>query len=452
MFLKYSGADDERWIGAAASRKGSSKPFWIGVLMVCSSCSLVSAQLGASVEECQRLKIPQPLPWTTSGVWDVEGRRLMLADEGRAEIMYLSTEDMEEKKTEYLWGTKAFDQLSGSEPFEFDHISVLKLGVGGDLFVKDNGRNIIAKLDDKSFVNSVVPIEKPFAREGDVLERLLAVDAWQPMNQGFVAFGDIQFPEEKGPGKERYGSAFVHFDETGIRAIYTEPIPATANERNFYLDVTFPYLATLDGESAYVLRMSGKPTLERLELNASSLADDRHEPLGTEVVAGTLPNGFSEIPVLARNPDYIAHREGPRQATEFYQTYEKSAMPRGIYAWNKRLFLLGKSAISADRQATDWWLIELDPEDGSEKARYWLPTRAANLTLIGGETTIALIEKQAVEGVSLYHGPYMETSSMVLFPWRWLSEPDTSPLRRPSADLHRPDLDCEAIGSTREVD
>ncbi len=94
-------------------------------------------------------------------------------------------------------------------------------------------------------------------------------------------------------------------------------------------------------------------------------------------------------------------------------------MSVSIFARDQHLYLLGKGARDK-RGATPWWLVELDPQDGSELNNVRLPTDAAHLTVVPGGDFWALIQKGPVQGVGSFHAPYMEISSMVLMPTQWL--------------------------------
>ena len=394
--------------------QGGERRLVLGTLLT--SLAMGSA-LASSADECRHVRFDQPLRAATSGVWDSNDEHLLVVDGdsyfGWPSLLSISIDgDLVEIARE-LEGTNQVSSI------ELSGLTSIRKGKEAQAFLMDRRQNFIVETFAEKFTGEKIPfnIESTQAQQ-ETQAHLLAIDDWQPVHDRFVAFGDLQFPEEKGPANGRYGSAFVQFDQAGLRKIYTEPLELAADERNHYLGQLTSYIASPDGKNAFILRMSTPPSIGVADLDGEY-----------KTITEKLPEPFAEAPRLRRNPEFTANLEGARQATEFLQLIEKASMPRGLYAWDGHLFLLGKGTID-DNRYTPWWLVELDPADGSEVARFRLPTTAAHLIPVPGNSTFALIEKAPVEPIGTLQAPYLETSSMTVFPMAWLSNDNRdSPLR-----------------------
>ena len=404
---------------------------WTQILQAfgCSTLLFASATAEAAEETCRQTPLSQPMGFPTSGAFDSSGN-LVIADPVEAAVMYWSSDGI-------LLG-RAWDldwEKDGGERLPLGRVSSLKIGPSGDgalqghKFFKDEERNELIQVNRDDFLESITRFEYGRAAGPAVGggPRLLSIEGWQPvMGSGcqgcvaYVAFGDVQFPEKKGP--DRYRSAFVLFDEDGIQKIYDqEPLPflvPSDDERNHYFRRAMSYITSLDGHSVYILRL--QETASIIEVRPG--AEPRKLP-------ADLPVGFSNPPVLKRNPDFTKAMNGYRQSGEFYRQYEQAAMPQGIYSANGRLFLLGKTAIASGK--TSWLFIEIDPDDGTEKARFRLPTSAAHLTVIVGESSLVLLEKGKVELIGEEFAPFMDVTAMTEIPLSWL-EGNSSPLANTS--------------------
>jgi hypothetical protein len=380
-------------------------------------CSLALAQ--AVEDTCYRFErfdfdpvleaIPgSPYPsFITSGGWTPDGQILVVADSFKEKLLVFSPE------AKLLKATQEFSSDAAKVNRDVQGLSYMHPGLNGHFFVEDEIDGVILELTSDF---ELVPGQQTRARwqheDVENSRRITATWGWQPMKQGFLAFVDLEFTDIKGP--DRYKSAFVQFDHSGILQVFGEPIGNSTGVRDYYLRHMIRYLATIDGERGYILSMDAKPSVRSVQLG-----QDAQQSLPKFPVF--------QAPVLKRNAEWTRTLQGFRQATAFYKVIEEAEMPTGLYAWADRLYLLVKMAINRTRGTTSWSLIGLDPETGQEVSRVGLPTTAAHLTLIWGET-LALIEKKPVEGIGELHSPYMETPSMVLLPVEWVTNPDSGPL------------------------
>lgn len=250
---------------------------------------------------------------------------------------------------------------------------------------------------------------------------LEAIYDWQPMDEGIVAFGDVKIA-----GGAGWESAFLFLDEQGRQEVFYRLSP-NAQVCNHYT-LTFDYIAALR-DRAYILFLDPVPKIGEVIPGRSGV---RELP--------AFPEDFRNRPVLETRQGLASTGQGARQATLFYEILEGSRMAAGLYARGEHLYLLGKEAIDAEGDTT-WWLIQLDPTDGSELSRLRLPTEAAHLTVVPGSDFWALIEKGPVQGIGERHAPYMDTSSMVLVPTDWIEDPDSRPEKEEAMTA------CAPVGS-----
>ena len=337
----------------------------------------------------------------TSGAWSEDGETLLVADAFRERLIHIAPDGT------FRGHQNSFDRRGSGAALTLRRPSFIHRASDGlGYFMEDEEEDTITPLGGDLVAGTPVSVKSSSQGLDSAARRLIGLYGWQPMEHGFVGFGDIEYRDIKGPG--RYKSAFLHFDASGITRVFDEPMDTLSEVRNHYLR-NMPYIATLDGETAYFLYMEDEPSIVRAEVGVEDV-----------VALAGFPQDFRHAPRLERNPEWARALEGPRQATAFYRQIERSRMAAGLYAWNGRLFLAAKEAMNAERE-TAWWLIELNPSDGEEIARARLPTDAAHITLVPGET-FAVIEKQPVEGLRGSDAPYMETCSMALVPAAWLED------------------------------
>ena len=358
---------------------------------------LVVAQLSVTFpaeSQCSRVNLSRDLTWVTSGVWDEEGRVVLLADTYSAYVLGV------DEGGRVLVGRNEFELISGVGTVSIQMPSFLHRDSFGDIHLEDEAAGAITKLDEHLFAKSKP--QKFTAKTQSALgpARVIAVYGWQPMENGYLAFGDIEFEDVKGPG--RYKSAFLQFNSERILQIFDRPMDTLSEVRNHYLR-NMPYIATLDGKDGYLLDMGEVPSVRRVRAGVASSQE-----------LSSFPEDFRACPRLIRDPKLTRALRGSEQATLFYERIESSRMAAGLFSWDGRLYLVAKEAMTAE-QDTTWWVIELDPQDGAEISRERLPTSAAHITLVpGSRSGLALIEKGPVVGVGDMHWPYMATSSMVL--------------------------------------
>lgn len=351
---------------------------------------------------CAQVQLSRALLWTTSGVWLDDGQVLLvdiLEEQDRRFLQVAANGNVTPQPVKSLSAASDVSQVRRTDNgiILYDRSRQAKiryLGPDSDLAKKST------RVRSRQF-----PSREPRTPELD------QIYDFRPFGQGFLAFGDINYGAEPSD----WESAFLYFDDSGRHQLFYR-LPITAQVCNHYLR-NMPYIATL-GESGFILFMNEKPVIAEVTLGTEGVRELEY-----------FPPDFQNRPRLETQTRWIKAGEAPRQATYFYQTLESSTIAAGLYAWNGQLYLLGKKARIESDGRTAWWLVKLDPRDGSELTRVRLPTDAAHLTVVPGETW-TFVEKGPVEGIGPRRSPYMETSTMVRVPAAWLEEPASGPLRR----------------------
>lgn len=354
-------------------------------------------QLAATADTCYRIDLP-PMGWARGGAWDAGGRLLVLdlleqrfvsvdPNAGAGERVALVTEGD--------WNHPFSVKQENGTIWLLDHgrVSQHSSGPRGEMLRLDNALRVSSRLEVEN--RRLHAVADSF---GDDLAIQTVYD-WARVSEGFVGFADLRLTE-----KDAWMSAFLYFDGVGNQRIYRSFV-TTDPVCNQYVRNS-SYVAALN-DTGYLLFLDERPSIGRVHPNRD----------GVEVLPG-FPADFRSRPSLVTPAKLAGKVEAPRQATYFYEVLEESRLAAGLYAWNDHLYLLGKEPIN-EASETTWWLIELRPSDGSEVARFRLPTTAAHLDVIPGQQYVALVEKGRVQGIGDRHAPYMTTSSVLLIPTAW---------------------------------
>ncbi len=351
---------------------------------------------------CYRVKPSKPLLGPTSGVWSSDGSTLLIADALAEEILSISPKG----------------EVSSSTPNMLIRPQLIRRNFDGSYFFEDLGRQAILDFNARFEVSFNLKKETKLqnAPFGEV--ELVALYNWISLESGFLAFGDLKTPKTTdGPAEHR--SSFVYFNRS-LEEFFGPPISIDNAARQHYVHNS-SYISSIDGTTAHILRLEAPPSIHRFDLIEKTISK---LPL--------FPEDLTAMPQFLRNNT----TSGRRNATEYYKKVEASKMATGLYSWGGQLFLLAKEPIAPDN-TTQWWLLSLAPDTGSELSRFPLPSSAAHLTLITGEI-LALIERAPVEGLDESSSPFMETSSILFLP--------TSQLEYLAGTTVASDLQCQTLG------
>lgn len=354
-------------------------------LILAGSGSVVAQDIGS----CRAATLTQPLLWPQSAAWDESGSRLLVTDVLAEQVVQISPDggvSVALKNQADAANGDALSSYSLPLPTQIHAVD------GGYLLEEDKTEQILQLNRDLEVVGSMPIQRKIGAGEAE----LRAIFDWTPMGTGILAYGDLQ-----GPG-DSWHSAFLYLDADGRDQIF-QRLPTTAEVRRLYLR-SQSYLAAL-GDVGYILFLESSPAIGEVRLGSPGV---RRLP--------DFPADFRSVPRLEPHAGWRA----PRNATYHYKVIERTNMPVGLFAWREDLYLLGRKLMPDGE--TGWWMVRLDPTDGSEINRVRLPSRAAHLTVAAGET-FSLVEKGPVLGIGPDHAPYMDTFSAVFVPAAWLRGP-----------------------------
>ncbi len=386
--------------------------------LLCAVCfaKLISAgELGSS--ECWTVNLRKPFGWVRSTAWSVSGEALLVVD-----LLDRSSPDQ--------IPTQKLLELSPQGEFQPAPRSLYPSAklrtAGGSYFLKNSGSGEILRLNGHWELESSTGFR---ASTQDGKAEQTAIYDWSPLGDGgFLAFGALRRSEQG--LREPRDKALLYFDDHGIQQIFYE-LEASADEgspqylewesRWHYFNTETPYLATL-GEKGYILFLGEEPAIGEVILGREGVRELQF-----------FPEDFRSRPRFKRKQ----HWTGPERAVEFYKTLEMSTMAVALYSWGEHLYLLTKQAITRNRE-TAWWLIKLDPRNGTELERVRLPTKEAHLAIAPGDFW-ALIEKGPVEVIGKLDAPYRKMDSMVHVPAGWLENPDSGRL---DAELR---VDCVVL-------
>ena len=378
------------------------------------------AVYGATVGELSKTRCYQGnlenkrIEWATSGAWSQSGDSLLLVDTLQAQVLKIS---LDGEVTTGL-ATSLVSAASGPDQ-PLRRPSQIRPIAGGYL-LEDEIPDAIFRLDSDLRFDGADGVRRQPMGGGKELQ---VIYDWTPLGDGILAFGDLANPEgSEDRARDRdWQSAFVYYSPRDSRAheVFFR-IDVNAPVRQHYIG-NMPYLAAL-GNAGYILSLDERPTIYEVRSGVEGI---RELPY--------FPEEFRHRPRL----EHPVARAGYRRATMSYKILEQSSIAAGLYAWDDHLYLLAKG--SADRFGhTAWWLLRLDPRDGSEQSRVRLPTQASNLTVVPGDFW-AFLEKGPVEGIGDRYAPYMETASIVFLPSDWLRTP-------PSREVL--ETDCVPLVST----
>lgn len=363
-------------------------------------------------DRCYRLSFSEnrPFYWVTSGAWSEGGQRLLLVDTYKSEILGVSLQS---------GAVSGWDQV-------VDDLELVALGnrvqqprqihAGEDgwfLLDEQRGSSLLRLDSSLEFMSTEVAVANRVfydseARDSEV--RVQRIYDFVEISAGFLAVVSME-RTLLGQGVVGVEDAFVYFDQ-GNRIQVLERLAGDDPTRALYTR-NVQLLASL-GSCGYIMRLAAGAGIDEICPNDSS---DRSLNL--------VPEEFNGVLDLSNLP-----RDDPRRAVEIYTREERAEIAVGLYPFEGYLYLLGKEGVGDD-WGTTWWLLKVDPLDGSVQGRVRLPTTAAHLTVVPGMRFWALVEKGRVENVGRIHGPYMDISSVVIVPASWLKKPRYSPLEYP---------------------
>jgi hypothetical protein len=311
--------------------------------------------------------------WTTSGTWTPDGNTLILADA------------LNHTLTKYSSTGRSLGPLTGSIGTALRHLqpSVLRSNDSTQevlIEVQDGATSRLLAMDKNLVPNRAIDVESTAWLQGS--QRASGLFQWQPVGNDLVTFSDIQ-----GPRENDWASGIVRFagkvqaPPLGApeQVEVLRPIGLNDTERTFYR-LGFPYITAV-GNTAYVLTMGTTPGISK------DTAPDGSKASSLLPVANTLSTG----PSAELNPD-LPTLQTPQDFVAVMSVVERSAMPVGLFGWNKNLYVLSRFP---QGDATGWLLRKFSLS-GELRSAMRIPSSAAHLTVVPGPITWAFVEKGPV--------------------------------------------------------
>lgn len=300
--------------------------------------------------------------WVTSGVWLDDS--LLLADVSQRRLVRVS-KDGEAGR----FGLEIGDELSG--PIRIKANAPPAPSTAGFVIELADGR--------------LLPVDQSFRKRRDsplllaTLENegrhIAALLDWVPAGEDIVGYADIDGTTGLVSG---WTNGIVRFSLAKPEAFivaHERPFP---DAMRVSMRLTYPLIASI-GSTGYVVLMDERMGLWRLG------PDDRDLQA---MVA--FPPSLRTRPA-PKLPGWLQREEYP----EVMAAVEKAAMPAGLWAWERSLFLLSRAFEGGQRH---WYLSRIDPVRDEVLWTVPVPSTAHHMTVIPGPDRWALLEKGPVLG------------------------------------------------------
>jgi hypothetical protein len=303
--------------------------------------------------DCSRVELSPRPGWTNSGVWD--GENLVLVDTVAGKLL------------RYAPSGKALGEapLTGARTLEAAFPSRIA-AQNGHVVVQVGPSGFMNLGPGLSFQGAVDAGERGRAADGATLRKLLT---WAPAGNDILGFAEVEAPNE------RWSAGVVRFSVQDSRDFhYPKDLSIKASSREFHR-LGYHYTDAI-GSTGYVLLMEDGFQLYRSEPGSDGLEEVK--ALGSWSVP--------ELPVFSQPEDFAA----------VMGVVEESAMPAGLYAWNKDLYLLSRRPAGG---STEWRLSRIDLVRGRLAETTIIPSRAHHLFAIPGNDKWAFVEKGVARGL-----------------------------------------------------
>jgi hypothetical protein len=335
--------------------------------------------------DCKSIKRQGEWPeFTSSGAWSVDGKQLFLLDHARRRLLEFSSAG----KSEGVVHGELAKRLALGHPRKIDSLE------GGGFYVQtDDNRFTVTEPEGKG-IKDVVAAPSP---SNEIISKVFNFAA---VGDEVLAFVDVKELSARKPGKASWQQGFVVFPLGQPNAFRWLEKSISFEERNFYR-LSFPFVASLGSDTAYVLRMETRPELYRYKKGSDKL--ELVDAFKSYTTSHLLP----ELPPFRQSTDI----------EQLMRVVERShQMPVGLYAGSggRRLFLLERSWTGTK---TDWSFVAIEPEDpGTELRRVAIGIDAEHLFAVPGGRQWSLVSKahptdilsQEVTGIRLFSSAKLE--------------------------------------------
>lgn len=316
---------------------------------------------------CQPVKRQGEWPeFTSSGTWSADGMQLFLLDNARRRLLEFSVGG---KSEGVVYGELAKRLALGSPR------KIVPLEGNGFYIQTDENRFTMTGAEGK--VKDVVAGLSPSK------EIISKVYNFAVVGDEVVAFVDVKDLSARQPDKAGWQQGFVVFPIGQPKAFRWLKKSISIEERTFYR-LSFPFIASLGSDTAYVLRMETRPELYRYKKGSGEL--ELVDAFKSYTASHLLP----ELPPFQQVSDI----------EQLMRVVERSEqMPVGLYAGSRgrRLFLLERTWTGS---RTNWSFVVIEPDDsGAELRRVAVGIDAEHLFAVPGGRRWGLVSKAHPTGI-----------------------------------------------------
>lgn len=297
--------------------------------------------------------------WITTGVW-VEPDELLLVDALSKDFLRFNGRGVYQGKQSEAVARAVVKKFR-------DFLPVVAQGDEQDLWVQLVGTRMARIQWGK--VTATLDLWGQQVRDD---AKLIGIHNWTVSNDQLFGYGLFEMKDES----VRAGFFRLNLDAPSDATLIKD-FPRDSPVHIWYR-LGNQYLASLHGVDYGLWVDDDKMHLVRYDEDAQSLVD-----------VGGLP---PELVVPPKLPEF----QTTADYEEVMAAVEKKTMPTSLFSWDEHLYLVWRSR---DLQGNrDWWLSEIDPEQGKLVSTTRLPSSANHLLLIPGPKEWALIEKGPVVG------------------------------------------------------
>lgn len=291
-----------------------------------------------------RIKLSEKPIYSTSAAWSDQGTEFLVVDASRKVILQYSIDG----------------HLIQTINLGVDVARIQRLETGYLLQIASSPNFI--RTDSHFRSSTVESLASGMGNDG-------AIYGWTFMEDGFLAFGDIN--SKDGWKKGRL-----------LRITHNSP-PAVEDLRQ--VD---------QGGPARHFFLMGYPLIAKTESNVYALIMERKKPYILEVGFGVrelkvFPRDFSTTPTLAAGGK-------TEDAHKIYTELENKTTATGLIGWNNYLYLLTRKPMSNGK--TEWMAWKINPCQDQVISSFKLPTQTEHIVISTNPSLWAILEKGPVVG------------------------------------------------------
>lgn len=307
-------------------------------------------------ERCWSDKVGPFPKFSSSGAWTSEGHDLLLLDNYERTLVKYTAEGRFRGAIQ----SSLYSELQGGTPRAI-------VGDGKSFYIQVAPDRFVQVDDQYSYARVV-------ARKSANGARILKVFGFAVAGEDVVAYSHVATP---GGGDQ----GFVRFQKSAPEQFRWLLHPVSDGEER-YFQLSMPYIAAI-GDTAYILRMESLYSLFRNRKDEPDL----HKLSALDPDKTGIANLTAPLPEFRGAQDLPAIMDALR--------YSKN-LPVGIYAFEKRLFVLYRNWTG---KRTEWTFLVVDPEKDEVVGRVEVRIDADHLTVVPGPKYWALVQKRNAEGM-----------------------------------------------------